>query len=137
MLGPNDCSIVLFLDFSSAFDTVDHHLLLYKLCNLFCVKDNALKWFESFLEDRCFGVTIEDVMSSLITVNHGVPQGSVLGPILFSLYTQDIYKIVSSYGLNLHIFADDIQIYLHCDRNNDKLQLLQKCFNDIKQARTF
>ena len=100
MLKSNSCALLLFLDFSSAFDTIDHKLLLYKLERFFNIKGTALKWIASFLEDRHFKVKIDNELLST-TVNHGVPQGSVLGPPLFSLYTQEIHEITDSYNFHM------------------------------------
>ena len=132
MLDSRSYVFMLFLDFSSAFDTVDHHILLEKLEKNFYVKGMALKWFKSFLSNRQFKVNVEGNFSKHYSANYGVPQGSVLGPILFSLYSQEVSKIIESYGFNVHMFADDIQIYFQCDDLNSKLPLLKSCFNEIK-----
>ena len=78
MLEPKSCVIVLFLDFSAAFDTVDHCILLNKLKNQFFVEGLALKWFESFLTNRSCYVSLGDGNSTVRSVKYGVSQGSVL-----------------------------------------------------------
>ena len=132
-LGPNQYTIMLFLDFSSAFDLVNHKLLLKKLEHQFNVKGTALKWFESYLENRTFQVKIDNKLSDCMEMHHGVPQGSVLGPVLFSSYTQELHCITESHGLNIHMFADDIQIY--CTGDGEDLEKkkvdLKNCFDDI------
>ena len=132
MLSPNSHVVMLFLDFSAAFDTVDHSILLQKLKDQYSINGKALKWFESYLTNRKFKVKIDKDFSESVTTNFGVPQGSVLGPVLYSLYTQEIFKIIQSYGFNVHMFADDIQIYFECDDVGLRLEMLKSCFNDIK-----
>ena len=78
----NKSVILLLLDLSSAFDTVDHLILLSRLSHCFGIKGNALAWFDSYLKSRKQFVQIEDCQSSQCCLAHGVPQGSVLGPLL-------------------------------------------------------
>ena len=133
MMKPNTGIVMVFLDFSAAFDTIDHSILLQKLNSQFLIKGTALAWFESFLKDRSFAVNIDNNISRSFLVEQGVPQGSVLGPVLFSLYTQEVYKIVNSYNFNIHMFADDIQIYFQCDNSKYQLEQLKKCLEEIKE----
>ena len=132
MLEPSTCIVMVFLDFSAAFDTIDHKILLQKLKTQFFVEKTALKWFESFLTGRKSQVNIENCLSSFVDVKYGVPQGSVMGPVLFSLYVQELHKIVERYNFNMHIFADDVQIYFKCDINNINLLKLKNCMDEIK-----
>ena len=127
MTNPKSYIFMMFLDFSSAFDTVDHCILLTKLEQQFCISGTALKWFQSFLSERQFQVNIEGNLSKRYDINHGVPQGSVLGPTLFSLYSQGVSSIVESYGFSVHLYADDMQIYFKCDIDEtyNWLQLLE------------
>ena len=84
----NQKSVVLvLLDLSAAFDTVDHSLLLARLSTRFGICDQALDWFRSYLSDRTQYVRIQDVSSDVHALPYVVPQGSVLGPLLYSLYT--------------------------------------------------
>ena len=133
VLEPNQYAIMLFLDFSSAFDTVNHKHLLHKLQNEFYIEGYALQWFEDFLTNRKFCTKVDDTLSDWYYMNCGVPQGSVLGPAVFSLYTQKISKIIDLYGYNTHMYADDIQIYSHCDCDEigSKIQTLNECFDQI------
>ena len=103
-------SLLAFLDLSSAFDCVNHSILLDKLRSCFYVTDTVLKWFSSFLHNRTFFVR-HNVSTSPTTLSRGVPQGSVLGPILFILYTSNLIPRVESLGLSIQMFADDILIY--------------------------
>ena len=99
------------LDLSSAFDTIDHNILLDRLSSWFGIQGNALNWFSSYLLDRTYCVKIHDNMSSPISLSYGVPQGSVLGPVLFSLYTTPLSSIISSFSLDHHLYADDTQMF--------------------------
>ncbi len=103
-------SLLSFLDLSSAFDCVDHVLLSNRLRHSVGLRDSALKWFESFLNGRTISVSDGQNSSSSALVC-GVPQGSVLGPALFSLFITDIVPLVHEYGHQVHLFADDILIY--------------------------
>ena len=95
------------------------------------VTKNALQWFGSYLKDRTYKVKVNNTLSESMIFDFGVPQGSILGPILFSLYVKDIYLIASSYNFKVHFYADDAQIYLKCDINTDFTKLVE-CLKDIQ-----
>ena len=84
--------IGVFLDFSKAFDTVNHDVLLQKLQH-YGIRGSALKWFQSYLSDRCQYVTYIGQESSKKAINCGVPQGSILGPLLFIIYVNDLSNV--------------------------------------------
>ena len=100
------------LDMSAAFDTVDHEILLLRLESTFGISETALAWLRSFLSGRTQQVVFNGGQSLLNTVTTGVPQGSVLGPLLFLLYTADIPLIAGQFGLGVHCYADDGQLYI-------------------------
>lgn len=99
---------------SAAFDTVDHDILLERLSTSFGVCGKALDWFRSYLVGRSQHVRCGGTSSPSVAVTCGVPQGSVLGPILFILYTADLPSVIAPYGLSVHQYADDSQIYGSC-----------------------
>ena len=120
MSTDNQKSVVLVLqDLSAAFDTVDHSLLLARLSTRFGICDQALDWFRSYLSDRTQYVR-NDVSSDVHALPYGVPQGSVLGPLLYSLYTSPLGDIARSHGLSYHFYADDTQIYLSFETSSSE-----------------
>uniref|UniRef100_A0A3Q3PY07 Reverse transcriptase domain-containing protein n=1 Tax=Monopterus albus TaxID=43700 RepID=A0A3Q3PY07_MONAL len=126
-------AILILLDLSAAFDTVDHRILLSHLQHSVGLHGNVLKWFESYLSDRSFAVHIDEFSSSVVPLNCGVPQGSILGPVLFSLYLLPLGSIFMKYGLSFHCYADDIQIYLPLNvKKSNSFQTLMDCLRDIK-----
>ena len=105
----------VFIDLSKAFDTVNHNILVSKL-NHYGIKNNNLKWLSDYLSNRKQCVTIDDELSNLEKINCGVPQGSILGPLLFLIYINDIYNATDY--LRAILFADDTNLfYSHKDVN--------------------
>ena len=103
----NSATVLVLLDLSAAFDTVDLKKLLYILENEMGIKDTASKWFQSFLIGRTQRVRINQTLSESLNVSFGVPQGSVLGPVLFNIYIRSLYNIIVSAGFSTSGYADD------------------------------
>ena len=122
------------LDQSSAFDVVDHGILLKRLQHGFGVAGMALKWIRSYLSGRTQYVVYHG-QSEVTAVQFGVPQGSVLGPLLFLLYTADIFALVQEFGLKVHGYADDLQIYEHVDprQSSDAVSRFSECVDAVKE----
>ena len=107
----NNATMLLLIDLSAAFDTVDIDLLLDILESEIGVGGTALKWFESFLKNRSQSVLIENVLSNSLKVKFGVPQGSVLGPKLFNIYIRSLFNIIKNRGFCTSGYADDNNAY--------------------------
>ena len=103
-------SLPALLDLSSAFDTIDHNILLYRLHYLYGISGTCLSWFRSYLSNRRQSVANANRISSTKELHYGVPQGSVLGPILLIHYIQPLSNLIKRHSLSVHLFADDIKI---------------------------
>ena len=129
---------MVLLDLSAAFDTVDHGLLLYRLKNDIGVSGTVLKWFDSYLSSRCSSVSIDNVFSEQSKLVYGVPQGSVIGPVQFVIYTQPMGAIIRSHNVSFHSYADDTQLYVSFNPKiagaaETALAKLEQCIAGIKE----
>ncbi|WP_419627049.1 reverse transcriptase domain-containing protein, partial [Thiolapillus sp.] len=130
----NQVSILTLLDLSAAFDTTDHSILLCRLEQHFGVSGLALSWFKSYVSNRFQFVSASGSNSKLSKLDYGVPQGSVLGPILFVLYTQPLSQILFNHSCPHQFFADDTQLRKSCspEHYDDTRNALQTCISDIQ-----
>ena len=110
---------LVLLDFSKAFDKVSHEKLIFKL-HQYGIKGKNLEWIRAFLNNRSQQVVVDGIQSSSIPVTSGVPQGSVLGPILFLAYINDLPEHVTS---QVRLFADDTVIYITLHKQADSIAL--------------
>ena len=104
-------SLLTLLDQSAAFDTIDHNILLNRLSYSFGISGTVFKWFISYLTNRTQSVSVGDLNSSSFPLKYGVPQGSVLGPILSTLYSQPVSDKIREHKVSYQKFADDTKLY--------------------------
>ena len=104
--------ILLLLNLSATFDTIDHEILLSRLSSRYGIIGEAHKWFESYLKERTHKVHVSSGQSTIRTLRSGVPQGSTMGPMLFSLYIAPIGDLLRSLDIDFHLYADDTQLYV-------------------------
>ena len=126
-------TLLCLLDLSAAFDTVDIDLLVHRLKTSFGLQGTALQWVQSFLLERAQQVLYEGTRSKIGSLCCGVPQGSVLGPLLFSLYTAELFDVVEKHELNCHSYADDTQLYIsiRAEEADSAVERLLKALDDI------
>ena len=123
------------MDLSAAFDTTDHTILLDRLNVHYGISELALGWLKSYLSGRTHSVKVGNTLSHPAALQYGVSQGSVLGPILFSLYTNPISSIIHSHSsINHHFYADDTQLYIALTPTNfsHSIQKLKNCVSNIQ-----
>ena len=124
-------SMIVLLDLSAAFDTIDIDTLLRRLEHTFGITGSALLWMKTYLEDRTQFVRIGDDRSGSVHCRFGVPQGSVLGPALFSTYVAPIAGVISSFGVHHTQYADDTQLYI--ELRDNAVTSLDNCFRAVHQ----
>ena len=126
-MAKGSVTALTLLDLSAAFDTIDHTILLDRL--------NVYYGISELPVGKTHSVKVGSTLSHPAALHYGVPQGSVLGPILFSLYTNPIGSIIHSHSsINYHFYADDTQLYITFSPENfsHSIQKLQNCLNDIQ-----
>ena len=129
----NDTLLVL-LDLSAAFVTIDHQIVFHILEHSLCITDSALSLMKSYLDGRKQCVQIEGVISEFAELACGVPQGSILGPLKLCIYMQPIGSIMRHHNIDFHIYADDTQLYVSFDWSNPNLALdgINLCIYDLR-----
>jgi len=118
--------------------------MLPKICNSqllerlrvhFGIRGKVLQWLKSYLEDRTFSVKIKDCFGRVVSLLFGVPQGSILGPLLFILYCKHIESIAHKYGLQIQLYADDFQLYIELKPGCNALEMklnIESCLAKIR-----
>ena len=133
-INEQKCVLLVLLDLSAAFDTINHKVLLTRLEKLFGVTGEALEWLKSYFQNRRQRVVLGTHSSVPLPLLTGVPQGSVVGPGTFPAYTKPLGKLVRSHDVDLHLYADDTQLYVGChipdvDATKEKLET---CIADVR-----
>ena len=128
------CVLLVLLDLSAAFDTIDHEIMLSRLEELFGVSGTALSWLKSYFSGRSQKIVLNESSSTAVPLPTGVPQGSVAGPGTFTAYTQPIGSIARKHGVSLHLYADDTQLYVGCHLKDQDLtkQRLESCVDEVR-----
>ena len=132
IIANGKCGILVMLDLSAAFDTVDHNLLLKDLSSVGITEDVHL-WYKSYLENRSSIVMISNEKSMTKRLSKGVPQGSVLGPLLFCIYTIELSNILKKHTVKFKLFADDTQFYFPVENIEDAKNKINAIMIDIKR----
>jgi hypothetical protein len=130
-----EVTLLCLLDLSAAFDTVDHGILLERLRHTYGLRGPVVDWFQSYLSDRTQSVSYNGQVSAVVITRFGVPQGSVLGPNLFVLYSAEAIAIAKKHGFDAHAYADDLQLYDHCDPSEcaSLVLRLSACVQEVKE----
>jgi len=133
-----DCvSVLIVLDLSAAFDTIDHQTLLERLEQHFCITGIPGPWMTSYLSERFQTVSVVGELLLPVLMEYSVPQGSVLGPKNYVLYTKALGYVIRRHGLQQHIYADDTQLYLSFNSKDDVIQAetltrIENCLIEIE-----
>lgn len=128
------CVLLVLIDLSAAFDTIEYEVLFRRLCHHFGISGDVLAWIKDYLLDRTQRVVIGDSMSSPEHLKYGVPQGSILGPMLFTLYMAPLCDLLKKHGVQYHCYADDTQIYLSFEPQDVGIacQIIEKCLSEVR-----
>ena len=133
-LNKGNISVLALLDFSSAFNTIDYPILAHRLHADFGSTDAVLQWSSSYVTDHTHYVYLSNHCSAFAPVHSCVPQGSVLGTMLLTMYIKPLYATTDSHSIILHSFADDLQLQMSTppDRISERLHSMQSCIGDVK-----
>ena len=111
--------VLVLLDLHAAFDTVDHGVLFSRLEQMFGLVGKVFEWFRSYLKERSQRLSIQDALSDVLCLIVSVPQGSVIDPLIFTIYTRSLGIIARRHGVGYHFYADDAQLYVSLDLGNE------------------
>ncbi|PVD22697.1 hypothetical protein C0Q70_15953 [Pomacea canaliculata] len=129
-------TLVVLLDLSAAFDVIDHTTLLTRLQMEVGIGGSALQWFHSYLSDRTQRVMVNQASSVTVPLLCGVPQGSVLGPVLFSIYTSQLGPLIEKHNVNRKMFADDTELYFSFSTDSESVReavcAVEDCCLEVK-----
>ncbi len=121
-------SLLVLLDLSAVFNTIDHNIILNRLENCVGISGSVLACFKSYLSDSHQFVAVNEEVSYRSQVQYGVPQGSVLGPLLFTLYMLPLGNIIRKHRVSFHCYADDTLLYISLrPGKTDQIEKLMKC----------
>ena len=133
-LDRKSAAALVMLDLSAAFDVIDHQILFQRLQYTFGVTSKALEWLQSYLHNRTQCVRLGDEFSSNRQLPCGVPQGSVLGPMIYCMFTRPVGEIIRRHNLHYHCYADDSQIYMMFKPTEDWESVansIEACVSDV------
>ena len=135
-IDQNHVTIVVMIDLSAAFDTIDIPILIQILQDEFGIHSTPLKWIQSYLTNKTMKVLVDQSVSDTEPLRFGVPQGSCAGPVIFTLYISALNRVVQKYPEDLYGYADDHKIAFKIQAGNSQnettiLQQLDNCLNDI------
>ena len=126
-------TLLVMLDLSAAFDTVNHKILLERLQHDIGIFGVPLQWFKSYLSNRSQRIAVQGTLSRPFDLDYGVPQGSCLGPLLYVIYASKLFNIIERHLPDAHCYADDSQLYLSfrpadgLSSQTDAIQAMERC----------
>jgi hypothetical protein len=132
----NEATVLVMLDLLAAFDTIDHNILLNRLEYHFGIAGKPLEWMRSYLTDRFQTVCINGELSDPVEMKYSVPQGSVLGPKNYVMYTKPVDLICRKHQLHNHFYVTDSQLYMAFKLKDNSSQIktfqqIEACLNEI------
>ena len=129
-------TLLVLIDLSVAFDPVDHPILFQCLEKQYGFCDSVLSWHKSYLSDRKQCVILKGMHSNTFDLPFGVPQGSCIGPVLFTQYASSLFSIFSNHSVSTHAYTDDHQLYMafspNLESQNQAVSCMESCLEDVK-----